>query len=314
MNKTDRVRTDLRRRGIALAFAAAVVSGFAVFINSYGVRAVPDATIYTTAKNVIAAVVLLAVATAATTGGRQARTTSSIRPAHVVGLGAVAIIGGSVAFVLFFEGLARASSSQAAFIHKTLLIWVAALAVPLLSERLNAMHLVAIAVLVGGQAVLAGGLAGFEFGAGEWLVFGATVLWSVEVVLAKRLLRDLPASLVGVVRMAAGAALLMVWVAATGRWSRLAGLDGEGWAWAALTGLVLAGYVTLWFSALALAPAVDVTAVLVIAAVVTGVLNVAVKGVAVTGWTVTGTVVILIGAALAVWAGGNRVARRMVTT
>jgi hypothetical protein len=38
----------------------------------------------------------------------------------------------------------------------------------------------------------------------------------------------------------------------------LAGLGSEGWAWAAITGVILAGYVVLWFSALAAAPALDV--------------------------------------------------------
>ena len=206
------------------------------------------------------------------------------------------MVGGSVPFVLFFEGLARASSSQAAFIHKTLVIWVAVLAIPLLYERLRALHVVAIATLLAGQAVLAGGLVGFRFGRGEWLILGATLLWSVEVVLAKWLLRDVPARTVAVVRMAAGAMLLTVWVASAVD-GPLAGLDSEGWTWAALTGVVLAGYVALWFSALALAPAVDVTAVLVVAAVVTGVLNVAVKGSAMTNWT--GMLVELVGAAAA---------------
>jgi drug/metabolite transporter (DMT)-like permease len=173
-----------------------------------------------------------------------------LRPAQVLGLGAVAVIGGSIAFVLFFEGLARASSSQAAFVHKTLVIWVAALAVPLLAERFTAWHAAAIGLLVVGQAVLAGGLKGFRFGTGEWLILAATLLWSVEVVLAKRLLRDLPASTVAVARMAGGAVLLVLWVAVTGRWSLLVGLGADGWTWAALTGFVLAGYVALWFSAL----------------------------------------------------------------
>ena len=47
----------------------------------------------------------------------------------------VGVIGGSVPFVLFFEGLARAEATQASFIQKTLVIWVALLAVPLLRER-----------------------------------------------------------------------------------------------------------------------------------------------------------------------------------
>jgi len=222
------------------------------------------------------------------------------------------VIGGSVAFVLFFEGLARASSSQAAFVHKTLVIWVAALAVPLLAERLTAWHAAAIGLLIAGQAVLAGGLTGFRFGPGEWLILAATLLWSVEVVLAKRLLRDLPASLVAVARMAGGAALLVLWVAVTGRWLLLVGLGANGWAWAALTGFVLAGYVALWFSALALAPAVDVTAVLVVAAVVTAGLNITVKGTALTAPGVTGMLVIGLGAALAWWAG--RAPHRLVST
>ena len=291
------------RRGLLLAFGAAMVSGVAVFINSYGVRAVPDATVYTTAKNLVAAIILLGFATAL---GRPAG-------AQLMGLGAVAVVGGSVPFVLFFEGLARASSSQASFIHKTLIIWVAALAIPLLHERLRALHVVAIATLLAGQAVLAGGMVGFRFDRGEWLILGATLLWSVEVVLVKWLLRDVPARTVAVVRMAAGATLLIAWVVATGRFSVLAGLDTEGWMWAALTGVVLAGYVALWFSALALAPAVDVTAVLVVAVAVTGVVNAAVNGTAIAGDTRTGILVVLIGAVIAVVAARTRSSRARVT-
>ena len=52
-------------------------------------------------------------------------------------LAPIGVIGGSVPFVLFFEGLARASSPQAAFLHKTLVLWVALLAVVVLGERLQ---------------------------------------------------------------------------------------------------------------------------------------------------------------------------------
>ena len=295
------------RTGIALALGAAVVSGVAVFLNAYGVRAVPDATVYTTAKNLVAAVVLFAVAAlAARPGTTGAAAPRRLRAGQVVGLAAVAVIGGAVAFVLFFEGLAQASSGQAAFVHKTLIIWVAVLAVPLLGERLRPLHVVAIATLVVGQAVLAGGLGGFRFGRGEWLVLAATLLWSVETVVAKWLLREVLARHVALARMGLGAALLTAWVAFTGRWSALAGLGGEGWAWAAVTGVILAGYVALWYSALALAPAVDVTAVLVVAAVITGMLNVIVKGATVTAWTGSGLVIIGVGGVLALLAARLR--------
>ena len=75
---------------------------------------------------------------------------------HWLALLAVAVIGGSVPFVLFFEGLARAEATQAAFIQKTLVVWVALLAVPLLKERFRAPHALAIVLLLVGQAWLAG--------------------------------------------------------------------------------------------------------------------------------------------------------------
>ena len=63
------------------------------------------------------------------------------RPRGWLALLGIAAIGGSVPFVLFFEGLSRADATQAAFIHKTLVIWVALIAVPLLGERVGAAHL-----------------------------------------------------------------------------------------------------------------------------------------------------------------------------
>ena len=50
-----------RRTGLLLALATACISGVAVFVNSYGVKAFGDATTYTTAKNVVAAIVLASI-------------------------------------------------------------------------------------------------------------------------------------------------------------------------------------------------------------------------------------------------------------
>ena len=107
-------------------------------------------------------------------------------------------------FVLFFEGLARASSTAAAFIHKTLVIWVALLAVPLLGERLSWAHWAAIALLLAGQAVLVGDAGTVTLGAGELMIFGATLLWSVEVVVVKRLLASLAAPTLAAARLGIG--------------------------------------------------------------------------------------------------------------
>jgi len=123
--------SSTRATGIALAFVTALISGVAIFVNGHAVRHFGDATVYTTAKNAVAGVLLLALAAPLLGGPRSEVPT--IRK-HRLGLAAIAVIGGSVPFVLFFEGLARAEATQAAFIQKTLIVWVALLAVPLLTS------------------------------------------------------------------------------------------------------------------------------------------------------------------------------------
>jgi drug/metabolite transporter (DMT)-like permease len=283
-----------RAAGVALAFVTAAVSGVAVYVNSHGVAHFDDATVYTTAKNLVAGMFLLLLAVplvASPTGKARPRTRR-----QWLGLVTLAGIGGSIPFVLFFEGLSRASATQAAFIHKTLVVWVALLAVPLLRERLGAAHVGAVALLVAGQVWLAGDVGTLVFGSGEAMILAATLLWSVEVILVKRLVAGLEPRTLAVARMTFGAAILVAWVGVSGRWADLAGLGAEQWGWAILTGALLTAYVATWYEALARAQAVDVTAVLVFGAVVTAFLARAADGVPVDA---VGIGLILIGAALA---------------
>jgi drug/metabolite transporter (DMT)-like permease len=285
-----------RRTGLLLALATACISGVAVFLNSYGVKAFGDATTYTTAKNVVAALVLFTLVAAMSAGRRGAVLTRPSRPAQWAGLAVVGVFGGAIAFVLFFEGLALASSVDASFIHKTLLVWVALLAVPLLGERIGALQVAAIALLVLGQIGLAGGVTTI-LGRGQLMVLGATLLWAAEVVIAKKLLAELSSWTVGLTRMGVGAVVLVTWSLIRGDGGALISLTGNQWMWVLVTGVILAGYVSTWFAALSRAPAVDVTAVLVIGAVITAVLAAAVNGKALVpqlGWLA----LVLVGAIL----------------
>jgi drug/metabolite transporter (DMT)-like permease len=293
---TLNARLSARAIGIGLAFATAVVSGVAVFVNSYGVKHFADATVYTTAKNAVAGLVLLSLL-ALPVGTRASAPLTRRRWA---GLLTVATIGGSVPFVLFFEGLAHADATQAAFIHKTLVVWVALLAVPLLHERVGLAHVAAIAFVVAGQAWIAGDLGTVAFGAGEAMIVAATLLWACEVIVVKRLLVAVAPRALAVARMGLGTVLLVGWLAVSGRLGDLFALSGEQWRWAVLTGLLLSAYVATWYAALARAQAVDVTAVLVFGAVVTAFLQRAADGVTLDG---VGIALISLGAALAALAG-----------
>lgn len=289
-----------RSTGIAIAFVTACISGVSIWVNSHAVARFDDATVYTTAKNAVAGLLLLALALPLLrrAGNGAAAVPSRLRPALL----AVAVVGGSVPFVLFFEGLARAEATQAAFIQKTLVVWVALLAIPLRRERIGIAHVAAIVFVIAGQAVLAGSAGTVVFGTGEAMILAATLLWAVEVMLAKRLLDDVAVRVLAVARMVLGTVLLLAWLVVSGRADDFVRLTASQWSWALLTGVLLGAYVATWYAALARAQCVDVTAVLVFGAVVTAFLAQAADGVA---FDALGVVLVTVGVALAAVAGSR---------
>jgi len=262
------------RIGVGLAALTALISGVAVFLNSYAVKELSDPALFTTLKNSVAALALFAIALPVV---RARGGTFRLDRRSGLGLTAIAIVGGSVPFLLFFGGLTIASAPSAAFIHKTLFIWVALLALPFLGERLGWLQVGALGALLASQLLIAPPT-GVSWGIGETMIAGATLLWSVEVVLAKRLMARVDPLVVGVGRLGLGLVVLFGYLAVAGKLTLIGGLGATQWTWIALTGLLLAGYVGTWFSALKLAPATVVTSVLVLAAPITALLDVAING------------------------------------
>lgn len=271
------------REGIWLAAGTALISGFAVFLNGFGVRAwsdIADPTAYTTVKNLVAALVIGGVATLLLVRRSADRPEIPSSRQERLTLLAIAIIGGSVPFVLFFEGLALADSAQAAMIHKTLLVWVALLALLLLRETIGWPHIAAIGLLVWGQIALLGDAGGLGFGRGEAMILVATLLWSAEVVVAKRVMSHTSSSTVALARMGGGSLVLVAWVLIRGGGIDWGGLTASHLAWVLVAGAFLSGYVLTWLAALSRAPAVDVTAILVGGALITAILQSALRGAA----------------------------------
>jgi drug/metabolite transporter (DMT)-like permease len=300
LERRPRVRIGPRAAGIAFALATALISGVSIYVNGYAVKHFADASVYTTAKNAVAGVLLLLMWRAAR------RPDERCAPAEPFGRRAaalltVAVVGGSVPFVLFFEGLARAQATQASFFQKTLVVWVALLAVPLLRERLRLPHALAIALIMAGQVWLAGSLGTVAFGTGETMILIATLLWAAEVVYVRHLLRSFrfgPGPLAAA-RLGLGTLLLLGWLAITGKLEGFASFGTTQWGWVLLTGALLTGYVATWYRALARAQALDVTAVLVLGAPVTALLSGAVDG---TTISLAGTLLVTAGVAVIAWA------------
>lgn len=251
-----------------LALATAFISGVAVFLNKFGASLWETTTLYTTAKNILAAVFLSTVMLTFVSWSQL----KAITKQQWIKLGVIGAIGGAVPFVLFFKSLTLLPVSQAAFIHKTLFVWVAILAIIFLKEKLTVFQWVGMAILLAGVIML-GGPIGWSWGAGMWMALIATVLWSIENVIAKVVLKDVPALVVGWARMAFGAVILIAYLVMQAQAILLVPSSWPQLGWVVITGMVLFGYVATWYSALKHAPATVVSTVLVLAFPITVTLN-----------------------------------------
>jgi drug/metabolite transporter (DMT)-like permease len=261
------------RWGIGLAFVTALISGVSIFLNGLYVKEFHDPILLAAVRNSLVGLVLLAALATTRPWSPETRLSSRQR----AGLAVLGVIGGGVSFALFFTGLSLVPSAGAAIIQKTLFVWVAILAVPFLGERLGWAQVAAVVLLLAGTLTL-GDPGSVTLGPGEGLILVATLLWAVEVIVARRLLGGMGSLPVATARMVIGGLVLLAIVAVRGDLGGVVAYSSRQWLIVGVTALLLTGYVTTWYAALKRAPATVVTSVLVIGAVVTSVLQSLAKG------------------------------------
>ena len=263
-----------QRQGIALALVAALVSGASIYVNKFGVAHISDPFVYTTVKNSVVVIGELSAA-GLLASWKELRGMTATRWLAWIGLG---VIGGGVPFLLFFQGLSTASAASASLMQKTLFLWVALLAIPLLRERPGPWQVLGLAVLALGQFLLQPLTHWSGWGKGETLILIATLLWAIETILAKWVLGWMSPKTAALGRMGVGALVMWGFLALTGRATEALTLNGTQWLWIGVTALFLLGYVWSWYSALKLAPAMLVTSLLTLGAIVTILLTALVNG------------------------------------
>ncbi|MBN3037739.1 MAG: DMT family transporter [Candidatus Diapherotrites archaeon] len=284
--------------------ATAVISGVSIFLNKFGVSGM-DPFVFTSLKNALVATVLLSgLALVARLDVLRNLSEDAWKKLILLGL-----VGGSVPFLLFFWGLSGASAASAAFIHKTMFVWVGLLAFFFLGERLTRVQVLASGLLFAGVALFSA--PSLSLGLPELAILAATLLWSAEVVIAKKALKEVPASVVAWGRMFFGSLVLTGFLLLTGGIGSIASLGLSEWCWIAVTSVLLCGYVFTWYSGLAGIPATHAAAVLVVGSVITTALSAVLLGTAVPATELAGYVMVLMSVVLItvhVWAGSaNRV-------
>ncbi|PJE67388.1 hypothetical protein COU95_02730 [Candidatus Shapirobacteria bacterium CG10_big_fil_rev_8_21_14_0_10_40_9] len=259
------------RKGIIFSTITAVISGISIFLNAtFMTKLIKDPYLLTSTRNIIVAIFLSALLIGVAKWVHLKKLTFK----QWAQLFLIGIIGGSIPFLLFFKGLSisQAAAINGAFIHKTLFLWVAILAIIFLKEKLSFWQAGALGILLAGT-YLAGGPKTFNIGQGEKLVLLAVLLWTIEFIIAKQILKKLPSLVVAWGRMFFGSMILIGFLFFSHRLGNINGLNLTQWSWLIGTSILLFGYVTTWYTGLKYAPAAVVTSILTLGFPITVILN-----------------------------------------
>jgi drug/metabolite transporter (DMT)-like permease len=258
------------KKGIYLAFLTALISGVSNFVNKIAVDVIKPPLVFTAEKNTIVGLLIIGILIATWKWKKIACLTRK-QIAYLILIG---IIGGSLPFYLFFTGLSQIPAINGAILNKTLVIWVAILAIPFLKEKMSVLQIAAVALLFCSN-VLIGGFTKFQFSTGELFVLLATILWAIEHVLAKKILPTVDPDIVTAARMGFGSLILLVAASLVAPVALVKSLapSSTQMFWMTATVILLLGYVTAWYRALKFAPVTVVASILVSATLVTNVLS-----------------------------------------
>ncbi|OGG12654.1 hypothetical protein A3D77_04015 [Candidatus Gottesmanbacteria bacterium RIFCSPHIGHO2_02_FULL_39_11] len=256
------------KKGIVLAFITAVISGFSIFYNKFAVIGGMDSTVFNIIKNGGVAIIFSGIIIFSKNRNRFKNLTKK----DWIKLLLIGIIGGSIPFILFFEGLKLIPAASANILQKTLFIWIALLAIPILKEKLNFLQIIGYLLIIYANFFL-GGFQGFSTSIGTWLILTATIFWAIENVIAKITLKNIDPLLVGWARMTFGVLVMILFALSQNKLGQFSLLTPAKVMPILISILFLTGYVLTWYKALKNAPATLVSSILVFATSITTILS-----------------------------------------
>ena len=251
------------KKGYFLVFLTAVISGFSIFINKFGVG-FSNPYIFTWLKNLIAALLLSCLFLLL----KDWKTLKKLKKKQWFLLITIGLVGGSIPFLLFFKGLSLTTASRGAFLHKTMFLYIAFLAFIFLKERINKNFLLAGLLLIIGNLLLLKPFP-FSFNKGDLLIFLATLFWAVENIISKYALRTISGRSVAWGRMFFGSLFIFLFLLQSNQLSPLLNLDYHQIIWVIITSIFLLGYVTTWYCGLKDIPVSEAAIILTLASPIT---------------------------------------------
>jgi drug/metabolite transporter (DMT)-like permease len=285
--------------GTFLAIMTAVVSGFAIPVNKVFVSEL-DPVVFTAVRAILIGLIFFVLA-----GCRRGFRFRGLNKVPWSWLIAVGIIGGGLGFLLYFSGLELTTSGRAAFLHKTLPIYVTVFAYIFLKERVTRKQNMALLVMLAGMVILlSGGIDPALFwqdpALGDALVVLGTICWGIENVISKKaMIREESSLVVSFSRMFFGGAFLFGVALLVGRLDMLMNLTQQHSAGIMISSAFLFAYILFWYSAIRLINVSKAVLFLLLAPVISTWAGAVWFGEPVPPLQVLGSCMILAGAALA---------------
>lgn len=287
----NKIKSPREIKGTLLVLLTALISGIAIVVNRLFVVKI-DPLIFTATRALFIGIIFFLISFYISKSRREKFNKTSWK--YLISIG---IIGGSIAFWLFFTGLKMTMAGRAAFLHKTLPIYAVILAFIFLKEKITKKQLIAMLVMLFGLLLMELTKISSQIKIGDILVLSATVLWAIENTISKKVMLNKESNwVVTFSRMFFGSLILFAIIFLTKKTDLLFSLTSQQILYIAISGSILFLYVLTWYWGLKYINLSKASTILLLAPVISLILGIIWLGEKVFVLQIIGSVLILAGA------------------
>ncbi|HIG94660.1 MAG: hypothetical protein QT05_C0047G0035 [archaeon GW2011_AR13] len=279
--------------GTILILLTAIISGFSIIANKFFVVSI-DPLLFTALRAFFIGLIFFAISFYFSQKHKEKFKKTSWSILLLIG-----IIGGGLAFWLFFSGLSMTLGGRAAFLHKTLPIYATILAFIFLKEKITKKQLIAMGIMLFGLVLMELTKISNEIKIGDFLVLSATILWAVENVISKKAMLNKESNwVVTFSRMFFGSLFLFGIIILTGKINLILSLTSQQLIYIGVSGFLLFLYVLTWYWGLKYINLSKASTILLLSPVISLILGILWLNEQVSTIQLIGSTIILIGAYL----------------
>jgi drug/metabolite transporter (DMT)-like permease len=230
-------------KGTILVLIAALISGISIVANKIFVTpAEIDPMLFTAIRAFLIGIGFMAILIY-----QNGFELKSLKKTDWKSLLVIGIVGGGIAFLLFFSGLKWTTASNAAFIQKTLPVFAVILSYLILREKITKHQLEAIILMFFGTGLVISGNFSVVGMVGDFMILAATILWAFENVISKYVMNKESNFTVSFARMFIGSIFLFMVAYLFGNLNNIFMISSQGWTNILISTLLLFGYVLTWY-------------------------------------------------------------------